>query len=46
MTTGGNSTTTLTLEEERQHLERLLAQHKRIENPRGRVERVDRRIDA
>jgi len=29
MTTGGNSTTTLTLEEERQHLERLLAQHKR-----------------
>jgi len=29
MTTGGNLTTTLTLEEERQHLERLLAQHKR-----------------
>ena len=29
MTTGDNSMTTLTLEEERQHLEKLLAQHKR-----------------
>ena len=29
MTTGGNPTATLTLEEERQHLEGLLAQHKR-----------------
>ena len=42
MMTGGNLTTTLTLEEERQHLERLLAQHKRnlyrleqVKSPKG-----------